>query len=71
VRRWFVALHALPRIHKRLTQVIGGDVQASYSSVTDESVRNLIESTPCALRTMRRELDELQSRLNEIEERGR
>ena len=65
IKRWFVALHALPRIHKKLLQLLGD--KPNSHKVTNDAIYNLVESCPRSLREMRRELHTLEKRLSELE----
>lgn len=61
IKRWFVALHALPRIHKKLLQLLGEKPDSHL--VTNEAINNLTESAPRAIRDLRRDVEDLKIQL--------
>ena len=65
IKRWFVALHALPRIHKKLMQLLGE--KPDSHKVTNDAINNLTDSAPRVIRSLTREIQALEKRLSELE----
>jgi hypothetical protein len=65
IKRWFVALHALPRIHKKLLQLLGDKMNCP--EITNDAINNLVDSSPRSLRSLTREIQALEKRLSELE----
>lgn len=66
IKRIFVGIYNLPRIHKRLMQISGE--RPELERISEEAIRNIVSSTPESLRSLQRQINQLEKRLSKLEQ---